>query len=125
MSYLLVFIGGGLGSLLRFLLSSALCWPVDAGRFPIKTFAVNMLGCLLIGFLSGLFSSISIRAEVKNLLIAGFCGGFTTFSTFSRETYDLFAAGSGMIAIAYAVLSVTLGVLFVLFGYTVASRIAG
>lgn len=123
MSYLFVFLGGGIGSVLRFYLSSVVYTPINVGRFPLKTFFVNMLGCLAIGFFSALFVSMSVRAEVKNFLVAGFCGGFTTFSTFSRETYDLWASGHVSVAIIYSVVSVVLGALLVWLAYGVAGRI--
>lgn len=123
MSYLFVFLGGGLGSVLRFYLSSVVYTPVNIGRFPLKTFLVNMIGCLAIGFFSALFVSIPVRSELKNFLVAGFCGGFTTFSTFSRETYDLWASGHVSVAIIYSVISLVLGVLLVWLGYGAAGRI--
>lgn len=125
MSPLFVFIGGGVGSLMRYLLSSVLSWPVSAGQFPLKTFVVNMLGCFLIGLISAAFALTGGRAEYKNLLVAGFCGGFTTFSTFSREALDLFNSGAVAMAALYAVLSVVLGVLLVAAGYAVASKLVG
>lgn len=125
MSSLFVFIGGGVGSLMRYLLSSVLLWPVSAGQFPLKTFVANMLGCFLIGLISAAFALTGGRAEYKNLLVAGFCGGFTTFSTFSREALDLFNSGAVAMAALYAVLSVVLGMLFVAAGYAVASKLVG
>lgn len=125
MSSLFVFIGGGVGSLMRYLLSSVLSWPVSAGQFPLKTFVANMLGCFLIGLISAAFALTGGRAEYKNLLVAGFCGGFTTFSTFSREALDLFNSGAAAMAALYAVLSVVLGMLFVAAGYAVASKLVG
>lgn len=125
MSCLLVFLGGGVGCLLRYLLSSVVNWPVDSGHFPIKTFAVNMLGCFLIGLLASAFTFLGVRSEIKNLMIAGFCGGFTTFSTFSREAFDLFSGGYVITAILYVVLSVLFGVLLVAAGYAITSKMAG
>lgn len=125
MTYLFVFLGGGAGCLLRFLLSSVAHWPVVAGQFPLKTFVVNMAGCFLIGLLSAALSIVGGRPEVKNLLVAGFCGGFTTFSTFSREALDLLNGGFVLIAISYALLSVAVGVGLVAAGYAIASKMVG
>lgn len=100
-------------------------WPVVAGQFPLKTFVVNMAGCFLIGLLSAALSIVGGRPEVKNLLVAGFCGGFTTFSTFSREALDLLNGGFVLIAISYALLSVAVGVGLVAAGYAIASKMVG
>lgn len=125
LSYVFVFIGGGLGCVSRYFLSSVASWPVSTGSFPVKTFFVNLLGSLLIGFFAGLFSHVDVRPEVRNMLVAGFCGGFTTFSTFSREAYDLLAAGEALMAVSYALLSLVLGVLLVFAGYVAGTRLVG
>lgn len=125
MMYLFVFLGGGVGCVLRYFLSSVARWPVEAGYFPLKTFAVNMAGCFLIGLFSSALAIVGGRPEVKNLLVAGFCGGFTTFSTFSRETLDLLNGGYVLMAIAYALLSVVVGVGLVAAGYAIASKVVG
>lgn len=125
MSFLLVFVGGGVGSVLRYWLSSVASWPVSSGQFPLKTFAVNMLGCFLIGLLGSAFALMGERAEVRNLFVAGFCGGFTTFSTFSREAFDLFSGGYALTAALYVVLSAVVGVSLVGAGYAFAAKVLG
>ncbi|MDO5615464.1 MAG: fluoride efflux transporter CrcB [Cruoricaptor ignavus] len=109
-----IFIGGGLGSVLRFLLSSFThkLWKIN--EFPLGTFLVNIIGCFLIGF----FSSYFIKADnpLKFFLIAGFCGGFTTFSTFSLENYTLLQNGDYFTLILYILLSILLGLIAVFLG---------
>ncbi len=122
-SYLSVFIGGGLGCLLRFLCSNLLPVPDCCGKFPFRTFLVNTVGCLIIGFLSSLFANLDVKDDLRNFFIAGFCGGFTTFSTFSRETFSLFQSGHVMTAIAYVALSVLLGLLLVLLGFWLSQKL--
>ncbi|MDR1259055.1 MAG: fluoride efflux transporter CrcB [Tannerellaceae bacterium] len=87
---LLVCIGGGAGSALRFLISfvTGRCGP--AGLFPLATFIVNVTGCILIGLLIGFADRYEVLdRNMKLLLITGFCGGYTTFSTFSLENIQL------------------------------------
>ncbi len=122
-SFLAVFLGGGLGSVCRFAISSLM--PVPSGHlgaFPFRTFLANILGCFFIGLLSALFLDSSVRPELKNFLVAGFCGGFTTFSTFSREGFDLLASGQYAVAVTYMALSLVLGVAFVAFGFWLIGR---
>jgi protein CrcB len=80
---LLVGFGGAVGSVMRYLLS-VLGANYFKGTFPIATFITNFLGCLIIGLLIGYFGkNTELNPQLKLLLITGFCGGFTTFSTFT------------------------------------------
>jgi CrcB protein len=91
--WLLIAAGGALGSLLRYALQG---WAqrLAGGNFPAGTLAVNLIGCLLIGVLSGAFSGpLLIREEYGIGLTVGVLGGFTTFSTFGLETFILANAG--------------------------------
>lgn len=113
---LLVFIGGGVGACLRFLLTIIL--PNSSNTFPWATFVANMLGCLLIGLISGwLIKSQLIRSDLSLILLTGFCGGFTTFSTFSYESYTLFKTNQYTQLFLYNASSIFLGVLLVGIGY--------
>jgi len=90
-SLLFVFIGGGTGSVLRYLLSSGIN-RLTAMAFPWGTFTVNLVGCVLIGIAYSLSERWSWSAEIRLLLTVGLCGGFTTFSTFSNESLQLLRA---------------------------------
>lgn len=99
-------LGGSLGALARFGLAQwvAAHWPRS---FPLATFAVNLIGCLLIGILYGLWLH---RPELSPLLrqgvFIGFLGAFTTFSTFSLDTLRLLENGESLMALGYILLSV-------------------
>ena len=112
-----VFLGGGFGSVLRFLISSYTqkLWNINA--FPLGTFVVNITGCFLIGMLSAYF--IRVDNALKYLLITGLCGGYTTFSTFSVENFALWQNGSYSILIVYALLSLILGLGMVYLGFQI------
>ena len=103
-----IFIGGGLGSVLRFAVSTYSQKFYTFKSFPIGTFAVNMLGCLLMGVLISLLARAD--SSVKYLLITGFCGGFTTFSAFSAENVSLWQNGNYFILLSYILLSVFIGI---------------
>ncbi|MBQ7079285.1 MAG: fluoride efflux transporter CrcB [Fibrobacter sp.] len=108
MSYLYVAFGGALGSVLRYFLSLVI--PKAAG-FPWPTFVANILGCLCIGIFSGMFLKCgTLSPNLKLFLVTGFCGGFTTFSTFANENLALLQSGKIGMFIAYALASFVLGV---------------
>ena len=105
MKLLLVFIGGGLGAVSRFLLTTALTGKL--GNFPLGTLAANFFGSLLmglvVGFLAGRFESVRLFVAV------GFLGGFTTFSSFSAETLALIQNGQIFSAAVNVIVSVVAG----------------
>jgi CrcB protein len=113
---LIVFIGGGLGSVMRFLVGKLL--PYSGKGFPWNTFCVNLLGCLLIGLMSGYFLRNSTENESSLILFStiGFCGGFTTFSSFANENLSFIRSGDFTIFLIYSLLSFTSGILMVYFG---------
>ena len=87
-----VFIGGGLGSVLRYIIGRYL--NQTGSGFPLGTFTANILGSLLIGIIIGLAAKNNTLSQNQTLLLAtGFCGGFTTFSTFAYENHVLFKSG--------------------------------
>lgn len=112
---LCIFIGGGLGSMCRYSIS-AYVLKSSAEHFPWPTFAVNTIGCLLIGMLMGGFERYHTN-WLQMLLVTGFCGGFTTFSTFSNESVQLLRQGLYSLAIAYMGLSLFVGLMAAGFGY--------
>src|SRR5687767_9460508 len=106
---LLVGIGSFIGGVCRYLLSM-LVQSKSASAFPYGTLLVNLIGCLLIGILFGVFDRTNVSNEWRLLLITGILGGFTTFSAFSGETYNLIKTGNSGLAILYIALSVVLGI---------------
>ena len=99
---LLVFVGGGLGAMSRFLLTTALAGKL--GNFPLGTLAANFFGSLLMGLVVGILAG---RFESVRLFVAvGFLGGFTTFSSFSAETIALIQNGQIFSATANVIVSV-------------------
>jgi CrcB protein len=105
---LLVAIGGATGSVARYLTGIAMTRWLGTG-FPWGTITVNILGSFIIGFLTELIArKLSAPMEVRLLLVVGFLGGFTTFSSFSLDTMALFERGEGLTAFVYVVASVLL-----------------
>ena len=119
-SMLMVAMGGAVGSAMRYLISKIMQdWLPDV--FPFGTFAVNLLGCLVIGILYGLVEQNMLgNNNLKLLLISGLCGGFTTFSTFSHEGLSLVQQGHLSYAVLYVGGSTCLGMMMVLIGIKLA-----
>ncbi len=106
-SFVFVFIGGGLGSALRYYFSIL----INANSIKwVPTLSVNILGCLLLGFLLALNQKEAITTQWYLVLGIGFCGGLTTFSTFSAELFHLFKSGDYIQAILYFLGSAILGI---------------
>jgi CrcB protein len=103
-----VALGGAIGSVARFLLGSVM-QRVGGTGFPIGTLLINVTGSILLGFLMRyLVDGAPVAVETRALLTTGFCGGYTTFSTFSYETAALIEQGDWRRGSLYVVLSVTL-----------------
>jgi len=111
---LLVALGGAIGSVCRYMLSG-----LNTVSWPWGTFAVNLIGSLLIGLLVGMVSKGYISPEMKLLLVTGFCGGFTTFSTFASESFSMMKTGDILLMALYVGLSVSIGIIAVWFGMNV------
>lgn len=124
MIYLFIALGGAGGSLLRYLLGGAV-QRLSASGFPIGTLFVNVSGCFIIGVLVRQFMNMQLSPELRALLIVGFCGGFTTFSTFSAETLGLIEGGEYSRAMSYVILSLGLCLTATLAGMTTMRLIAG
>ena len=115
-SFLLVFLGGGLGSGLRYLITIAM--NQYSKVLPFGTFTVNMLGCFLIGLILGYAQKENTLTSNQTLLIAtGFCGGFTTFSAFANENLELIKNGEIFNFSAYTIGSILIGILAVFIGF--------
>jgi fluoride exporter len=118
MTALLVFLGAGVGGVLRYGVSR---WMMSSsGVFPWGTLAVNVSGSFLITFLIGWAHTRGLSVERQTFIAAGFCGGYTTFSAFSVETLRFIEAGQWQRATVYVVASVSLSVLGALAGLRLA-----
>ncbi len=117
--YLIVSLGAGLGGAFRYWLSN-LVYKYTFFTFPIGTLTVNFLGSFFLGFvIFYLDEKELISANLKLFLTIGFCGGFTTFSTFSFETLNLFRDAQYQLAFTNIVLSVLLCLLGIYFAYII------
>ena len=110
-------IGGFVGSVVRYLLAKSIQTGV-LSSFPYGTLTVNILGCLVIGLIYGVLErGILISPELRLFLTVGICGGFTTFSTFSSESFFLIRDGQIVHFIIYTVISVLFCLIAVFTGY--------
>lgn len=113
MSLLYVFLGGGLGAVSRFGISK-LTLHFFQGVFPLATLITNTLACLILGGIL-YYTSGKTESWMHSLLVVGFCGGFSTFSTFSNETLVLMNQGQFGYAITNVILSISLGLVTLYF----------
>ncbi len=121
MECLIVFVGAGIGGVCRYLISPALHKLFSSWTFPIGTFGVNMLGCFLIGLLGQLAETKGLfQGDTRLFLFVGVLGGFTTFSSFGFETFQLLRDGEFLAAAVNAVLQVALGLFCVWLGWVLA-----
>ena len=111
----LVGCGGFVGAALRFLISTRVQQGIG-GHFPWGTFSVNIIGCLLIGFISGLLLARPLHPSAGLLLVTGVLGGFTTFSSFGLDSLNLISNGRIFSAMLYVCSSVCVGLIAVWLG---------
>lgn len=121
MNALAVFIGGGLGAVLRWLIGRA-SMAMFGTAFPWGTMAVNIIGSFLIGLSVGAFSAFGTGQTMRLFLVTGFLGGFTTFSAFSLDALTLWERGQHGVAVAYVLTSVLLSLAAIVAGM-LASRL--
>ena len=112
-----IFIGGGTGAVLRYLTGLFAVRLLPVVDMPYATFGVNILGSFVLGFLFVLFTAKpEMSSSLKLALTVGFCGGLTTFSTFSLEVYEMILRQHFLQALLYVVLSLIVGVVAVIAG---------
>lgn len=125
LTYLWIALGGALGSVARFWMSGAIAARFDS-KFPWGTIFVNITGSFLIGIFAALGESGGRLAEaptLRNFLVVGICGGYTTFSAFSVQTLDLIRDGHGLVATGNVVGSVLSCLLAVWLGHLLGSAL--
>ena len=122
MNFVFVGLGGALGAIGRYAISMI---PIKT-EFPFLTLITNILGAVLIGFISGM---VGAKQDVSQNTVlfwkTGVCGGFTTLSTFSLEAYGLFEKGSNILGLVYAVVSVVSCILGIVCGKKIAEFFGG
>ena len=116
MNWLLVACGGAIGACLRY--GAGLLISKPQHLFPWTTWSVNLLGCFLAGVFFALsFGYPTLQNETRLFVMVGILGGFTTFSSFGLETFQLLRQGQVLLALTYSVSSVVIGVLFLALGF--------
>lgn len=116
LNVLAVFLGGGIGAVLRYL-TGVLFVQYLKFHLPLPTFVVNVVGCFILGFVYVLcLEKFQLNPALKLLITVGFCGGLTTFSTFSFEIFDMIQNLQYIHAALYTIVSLVIGVVAVLLG---------
>lgn len=118
--WLYIAVGSGLGGVSRYVVGTAIQQRFGLA-FPVGTLVINITGSLLLGFILRLaLGGTQISPETRALLTTGFCGGYTTFSTFTYDTAVMFESGQYRRAAAYVTLSVVLSLLATFAGFAIA-----
>ncbi len=111
-----IFIGGGIGAVVRYL-AGLFCIGLVKTNLPVATFCVNIVGCFIIGFIYIFFvEKFQVHPALKFALTVGFCGGLTTFSTFSLELFEMIQNSYFLQAFLYVLFSVIIGIIAVYLG---------
>lgn len=121
-SFFYIFLGGGIGSVFRYIISKI--FIIDKNSFPWSTLIANFIGCFIIGIILGWYvNNDKQHSDLYIFLSIGFCGGLTTFSTFSLEGLTLFKNGDFLIFVTYLLISIIGGLLLVALGYYISQLI--
>ncbi len=115
MKYFFIFIGSGVGGLIRYIFSKWI-YSFSGGNFPTGTLVVNLSGCFVIGLLFGIFERIIISPSMRLFIFVGFLGGFTTFSTFGIETFNLLKSAETKLALYNLLITNVAGIMLVFMG---------
>lgn len=120
-----IFIGGGIGSSLRYLGQQMVNHHLSGVLSPFSwgTFFVNIIGCFLIGLFYSLSERWQLSNEMRLFLTVGICGGFTTFSTFSNDGLNMLKEGYYSLFALYTLLSITIGIAAVVAGSVIGKQI--
>ena len=121
---LFLFAGGGIGTIARYLIST-FTHKVYLGSFPLGTLAVNVLGSFFIGILWGIFESENMSSGLRAFLFIGILGGFTTFSSYALESYNLFKDGEVRMALLNIMANNILSIGMLIIGLIIARSLHG